>query len=494
MNPAAAKTSHPNIAIDTIKSPLSSRQRYKPHWFNPSIAESYGIPAALIFQYIWFRSVNMADGKWVTLSLEDFYKQYPYLGQKQVWLALQKLVNSHRKTPALVCRKPADEGYSYRYAPISRDAGNKFISFDTRIAAQHGIVPAIIHANIAYWVRDNWRAKAERLYEYLDPAKFDYDDLQLQSFAFDHTRKAAAHYVSVKKWAKLNRYISERTAKRGFSSLLTAGLLKKLRTRNRIPLWIVQEKLLHSFMRERLNGSDLENERAKRKKCGPKSRSAGQDAKVRAKMGEVFPPTDSASSGNESVVEAGIVEADFELRSKKLIDVADDVLRPEVADAPTGSEAASDEFYAPSVLSSAELQNTDLDFDDDEFERNREPEEDFDEFEANRIVLPPVDHEHSLRALGTLGDPDIFKMIRLLNRPSLPVVKTKITTGSEGGPIKRKYVRIYSPDDPRYSLDTLENLTPEERTRYLEQAKKKRAAGKIYVQANGSPVKQSSGC
>jgi len=270
MKTAAVKTSRLKTAIDTNKSPLSSRQRYKPHRFNPSIAEIYGIPAALIFQYIWFRSVKMAEGKWVTLSLEDIYKQYPYLGKKQVWLALQKLVNSHRKTPALVCRKPADEGYGYRYAPISRDAGNKFISFDTHIAAQHGIVPAIIHANIAYWVRDNWREKAERLYEYLDPAKFDYDDLQLQYFAFDHTRKAAAHYVSVKKWAKLNPYISERTTKRGFASLLAAGLLKILHTRSRIPLWIVQEKLLRSYMRERLNGSDLENERAKRKKCGPK--------------------------------------------------------------------------------------------------------------------------------------------------------------------------------------------------------------------------------
>ena len=183
------------------------------------------------------------------------------------------------------------------------------------------------------------------------------------------------------------------------------------------------------------------------------------------------------------------MEAAFELRSKKLIDVANDVLRPAVADAPTGGEATSDEFYAPSVLSPAELQNVDLDFDDDEFERNREPDEDYDEIEGNRIVLPPAYHEHSLRALG---EPDIFKMIRLLNRYSLPVVKKKIVTTSGGGPVKRKYLRIYSPDDPRFSLDMLEDLTPEECQRYLETAKRKKATSQIYVQANGNAVEQSS--
>ena len=56
------------------------------HRFNPQIAELYGINAALIFQYIWYRSVKMAGGRYVAMTLDDICKQYPYLGRKQVRL------------------------------------------------------------------------------------------------------------------------------------------------------------------------------------------------------------------------------------------------------------------------------------------------------------------------------------------------------------------------------------------------------------------------
>jgi len=255
MKKAANKTSRQTTEVDPGHAPNaevetpspSNEQPYLPHRFDPQVAELYGVPAALILQYVCWRSVN--ESKWVPLSVDDLAKQYPYMGRDECWRGLSRLLRAGKKTPALIHRKADSQGCGYLYSPTftPRIDIASLHTFNVRVAEKCGIVPAIIFHNVGFWIKRNWQQKAEELYEHLNPAEFDDSDFQMQRFAHQTTRKAAAHHCSVKKWWKCHRYISLPTAKRGFSRLLQAGLLKKGSTRARIPLWFLPRSELVKF-------------------------------------------------------------------------------------------------------------------------------------------------------------------------------------------------------------------------------------------------------
>ena len=69
------------------------------HSFNIDIAVTYGIPCAVILEHIWFWiAKNEADGRhfhdgtyWTYSSVKAFSKLFPYLSEKQIRGALEKL-------------------------------------------------------------------------------------------------------------------------------------------------------------------------------------------------------------------------------------------------------------------------------------------------------------------------------------------------------------------------------------------------------------------
>lgn len=357
--------------------------RYEPHSFSRSIAKLYNsVPVAIVYQYIWFCSVKLNGGGWTYLTVDKIAEQYSYMGRRQVWLALQKLIRPSTKKPALVEKDLREDEGTCRYKVLNREAEIDLISFDIHVATQcEMIAAAIIHQNIAYWVRHNWRIKANDLYEYIDRQKFGLDDVnhlreeehRLMYFAYEHTRNSAAHYATPKTWHRLHPYFSIRTIKRALAKLKHEGLVVKLPTGKRNALWTVSNRLLAVFERQPLS---------------PYLRPARK-----------MPKGDDTT---ESV-------------------------------APSG---APDEMFEYTYL------------DDDEDERNR--------------VVKKINR--SDRYAQMLRATDILDQVRRLNRASLPAVTEKIREG------KRKYIRV----DPENILEALEDLTPEERTRYLENAKKRR--------------------
>jgi hypothetical protein len=76
------------------------------HFFDPKIAELYGINAAILFRYICWRS-DHSKNRWVALTLPDLCARYPYLGRDQCYRALAALTHPGKKTPALISRKAA---------------------------------------------------------------------------------------------------------------------------------------------------------------------------------------------------------------------------------------------------------------------------------------------------------------------------------------------------------------------------------------------------
>jgi len=385
-------------------------EKYVPHRFNPQVAELYGINAALIFQYVCFR-VRLTSSGWVAMTLPEICKQYPYLGAWQVWRALKCLTNSGRKTPALVTRKMVD-GF-YRYQPVSRADENLALhTFDVRLAVKLGVEAALVYHNVSFWIKFNWQQKAEDLYGYLNPAEFDDDDFQMQRYAYQMTRKGAAHHGTVKKWVSLHPYISLATAKRAFAILLKTRLFQKGRTQARIPMWFLPRAELTKFEQDMLSHSTLEIDRLKTQVLGSKPKSKAQNPRLRFKTQEELPLTPSGSNVSRLVVEAYIEEAEIALRAKKQIGDHSDafLLSPSLAVARDGSAGTASNGALPLSPSAEEL--------------------------------------------------------RRMNCPKQPAVKRKVLQDAFGNPVTRTYVRKPKPDDPEFYA-YLDSLTPEKRQAVL---------------------------
>ena len=240
------------------------------HHFDSQVAAVYGIQAALIFQYICWRSDHTPE-RWVSLTVDSVCKQYPYLGRKGCWRAMKLLISPTRKTPAIVHRKPTSNGLAFLYAPACKDHSCQAPRyFDVGVATRLGIVPALIYFNIGHWTTKNWKETALLAYEELDPEKFKLDGQWMQAFAWKHTRLSAAHHCRVEDWQKkLNPYIPLRSVERGFSCLLEQGMLEKTYANSRIPVWRLPARMMNRFEAKFLDILDLEDCSAKRKCCPP---------------------------------------------------------------------------------------------------------------------------------------------------------------------------------------------------------------------------------
>lgn len=365
------------------------------HQFHPQVAEVYGIEASLIFSYIWHRSKAQANG-WVEFTLEDLCEQYPYMGRYQVWSALQRLTVRGKETPNIVFRKKVAGAYVYK--PAVTDLFDKYTIFhklEVNMAVEFGIVPAIIFNNIAYWIKENWRTKADYAYMMLDPEKFDYDEDALQAYAWKHTRRAAGHWGTIESWQKLHPYVSHRTARRGFDVLQKAGFLTQQRVRKRKPLWRFSDKHLKTFEQYMLDISRLENCEANSKRSEAKiERSASKTKRFEAKTKQESGLNNCAKETSGRVNEANVNEAANASRSLE--------------------SSAKQDSARP----------------------------------ASRA-----------RATGVLASPFVKADFQQMNRPNLPSRKVRKKLDCFGEEAKRGYTRIPDPQSPEYDewLEALPN-------------------------------------
>lgn len=223
---------------------------YQLHRFDPTVAKLYGLSSALIFHYLYLRCGN-PRGTFVALSLDEIAANYPYLGRTTVSDALKRLT----VRGGAVKRKRID-GVNY-YCTNYHDPAYRTYAFDVSVALEHGVVPAIILTNIRYWVKLNWKRKAEELLPTLYP-KMIPDYVPAFQEALNATRKGAAFTTTVEGWGKHHEYLSSRTIRRGISCLLKAKLLKKRPGKYRQTIYCLDENSTMDFSDLLLSLSELD--------------------------------------------------------------------------------------------------------------------------------------------------------------------------------------------------------------------------------------------
>jgi len=225
---------------------------FVPRFFNIQLAEMYGVNAALLFHHIKLRT-DKVPGHFVRLTLDDFADIHPYLGAWEIRAALRVLTHPSRRYPAIVNRNGSAGSYSYSLACAAPSA--KAHSFDIRVANQVGVTAAIIHANITYWIEDNWKRAAGDVMEKLNLADFD-SAHAMEAFAFAHTEPKAACHRRVQNWADEHTYLKPRTVERAFATLIAEGLLV-CKPKHRIPVWYFSENDRSDFLASALDDKEL---------------------------------------------------------------------------------------------------------------------------------------------------------------------------------------------------------------------------------------------
>lgn len=242
------------------------------HKFDREVASVYGIAAAIVFQYICWCSKKSAV-RWITFTLDELCKHYPYLTYKQVRNAVDRLIYPEGKNPALVIRR-GKRGSSFLYAPVCEaPCVRLWGKFDTGLATRLGLVPAIIHYNISHWIKKNWDDHALIRAAKLDAADFDFDVDRLKTQAYKDTRDSAAHFGYIDQWVKERPFISRRSAYRGFSCLLKEKLLVKTHIRDRQPLWGFTDKEARKHIAKSLITNEVEDSSATRAESVPKGQT-----------------------------------------------------------------------------------------------------------------------------------------------------------------------------------------------------------------------------
>jgi hypothetical protein len=250
----------------TQTSALGNERGFLPHRFNPQIAKIYGLPAAIVFHYIWLRC-DRRSGKFITLTVDDIAQRYPYLGRTTIWEALQRLVMPG-KNPGIVSRKIINGVYHYGIIPTDKEyVGYKF---DVNVATELGIVPAIILASVGHWVKINWKQQAEKALCELYPEVTEHYPTAYKE-ALVQTARGAAHTTTIEDWVTWHSYLSERTVRRGFLCLLKAGLLEKRTGKQHKTIYTLNVDLMSNYGDKLLSLSMLENSGAKSERRPAKS-------------------------------------------------------------------------------------------------------------------------------------------------------------------------------------------------------------------------------
>jgi hypothetical protein len=265
---------------------------YKPHRFNPAIAKVYSLPAALVFHYIWLRC-GCRSGTFVALSLDEIAANYPYLSRTTVYEAIKLLVIPGNN-PGIVSRKII-KGVRY-YGIIPKDKYYLDFLFDVRSAIELGLVPAIILASIGYWVKANWKRKSDDVLRTLYPEVIP-DYRQAFEEALVRTLRGAVHTTTIEDWLERHSYISERTARRGFSCLLQAGHLEKRPGKQHKTIYTLSTDLLAKYANNLLSLSEIKNSAAKSEQRPAKSEQ------IAAKSEEESGLTDAPTASYDTHVE-----------------------------------------------------------------------------------------------------------------------------------------------------------------------------------------------
>jgi hypothetical protein len=205
----------------------------KAHSFSPGIAEAYGLRAAVIFQYIQYRWQKAATEKknyliyerryWCPIRLEDFRRQYSYLGPKATRNAIRRLLKGHKGNPPMLRRIR-----NCFYAVTGDiDNGRGRHKFDPEIAERCGIVEAILVHNLWYWCHHNFDQAKIWIEGAQNAEDYDYDNDKASEAAIKKGLEKAWHYVSAEKLLEQHPYVSRATIFRALQHLQKTGILRK---------------------------------------------------------------------------------------------------------------------------------------------------------------------------------------------------------------------------------------------------------------------------
>ena len=402
---------------------------YQPHRFDPIVATCYGVPAALVYNYIAFR-VKYQLNEFIVITLPEFYARYPYMGEKQVRLALETLTRPGKRAPALINRQYDGGCYSYALTAnvvLKPKEGHKF---DPVLATKLGIIPAVIYENVSYWVKRNWDIAYDKAVTNIDPANFDFDQRKLDAFVYTATRTKAYHTGSIVDWMKLHTYTSFATAKRGFALLLKKKLLMVTHGRRLKPVWELPEKQVAAHMSFCVNGKDLEIRSANKTACPPKSQLARQKDSISAKKAGKQHLKSRTAEAYSAFVEALIDEASVDEATFEDGDGSHAMIPARFA--------RRDPGVTPSTAASPELKLAE-------------------KVLPEKVMLTRTELKRVMHKLN----PEVAGQLKSLQRADIPVRKPKVYTDTWGNIVKRRYTRKVQPGDAGWE-EYLETLPLEE--------------------------------
>lgn len=215
--------------METITPEIIGKENNRCHVFDYRVASVYGIPSALIFQYIYsvckVRNLNQ-----VGLTIAELSSRYPYYSKATIWNGLRNLINPKnkdgKKIPPLIKRKRLPNGLCL-YQPLAEANTEGLHKFLVEEAVEHGVIPAIILHNIRKAAFANWETSIDRIrdqYRGLWGRKYDvYEDYYTDLMKLTFNRASCT--ISIAKWMATHPYMSYRTALRGFSYLRNKRLL-----------------------------------------------------------------------------------------------------------------------------------------------------------------------------------------------------------------------------------------------------------------------------
>lgn len=173
----------------------------KLHLFLPGVAQTHGLAAALVYQYLAWNCRNF--GKW-TGTKERLLEIFPYLTAQKLRLVLRRLLGTEEGCAALMSRQAETT-----YLLVNRVRGGGHHGLDPKMAEAHGLLPAVLYDNVAFWI-----------------IKKDTEGDQDPCF-----------YTTPAEWLAIHPYSSLRSVERAFEVLRLAGELVPAGRLGRMPGW-----------------------------------------------------------------------------------------------------------------------------------------------------------------------------------------------------------------------------------------------------------------
>jgi hypothetical protein len=235
----------------------------KIHRFQPIVAKAFGIPAALIYQTILWRTQRASSG-WVFVNLRQLEEEYRYLGRSTIWDGLERLRCGDRRHSSLLKRKPiGDAGYQYStglkvYPNDGAHAFNPAIAEELMakgVTLAVALTAAVIYSNLRYWVLTRWKDLAGAAADSVPP---EYSPDEANRLLYEGTADAAWHYGSIKVWAEQHSYTCRRVCEQAFAVLVKKNYLRKHDGRRGIHRWSLSKKRMHEQLCKWVDDNTLE--------------------------------------------------------------------------------------------------------------------------------------------------------------------------------------------------------------------------------------------